>query len=95
MAKKICRWCGKEYEFMKTPSRDPHKYCSKRCETAAKNEESQHSSYSRGSGGSSGGGSKKWMWIVLIIILVVSYCSKKNDGKEEKVKTENAIETNE
>ena len=75
MAQKICRWCGKEYEFTKTSSNEPHMYCSKRCETAAKNENSQHSS--------SGGGSKKWIWIILIIIIIVGYCSRKKEGKNK------------
>ena len=83
MAQKICRWCGKEYEFTKTSSNEPHMYCSKRCETAAKNENSQHSSSSGGSGGSSGGGSKKCIWIILIIIIIVGYCSRKKEGKNK------------
>jgi len=99
MAQRICRWCGKEYNFLKTPSIRPDLYCSKRCETAAENEKSQRSSYSSSSVSGSGGGCAKWIirFIVLIffIFFIIGYCSEKNQRKVEKEKTENVREANE
>jgi len=36
MAKKVCVWCGSEYEHTKSGASDKMKYCGKKCETDAK-----------------------------------------------------------
>lgn len=96
---RTCEWCGRSYDYMKSTSRYPLSFCSKRCEMQYEMQKRElerakatnNSGVGSGSSGTESGCMKYIVILIIILMIIVGIFGdpdEKSDKEKKSAKTE-------
>lgn len=96
---KTCEWCGRSYDYIKSTSRYPYSFCSKRCEMQYEMQKRElegakatnNSGVGSGSSGTESGCMKYIVILIIILMIIVGIFGdpdEKSDKEKKSAKTE-------